>query len=130
MATKTDAPAASPVRVRHRSLIAATMRTVITRLATGQCTVEDKVLIHALAEWADRLDHPSLCIRGEKLPTTIEELLREALRIGVDASMDWWTASFNQSAYAHLENGDQLRAAVCADALPELLARYYLLPKK
>lgn len=115
-----------PVKVRHRSLIAAILRAAAMRISGKVVEVDDNALVTALGSLALRLDHPALQLRGTP-PSTVEDLLREALRLGTQTGVDWWTALPSQTPYYHIDDGDQLVATVCADALPELLARYYLL---
>jgi len=126
VAKTTEAPPAP--RFRQRSLIAAILRAAALRIAGNRIDVDDSALVTALANIGVKLDHPALTVRGLP-PTTIEDLLRQAVRLGVEAGLDWWTAKPSSSPYAAIENAGQVVEAVITDALPELLTRYYMIEK-
>lgn len=120
-------PETPPVRVRHRSLIAVTLRAAALRILGGQVGVSDATLSKALESLSQQLDHPAYCMKTAGMPESIEDLLREAVRIGVDAGVEWWTGTADSSPYQDVTYGEQLVARVQADVLPELLTRYYMI---
>lgn len=117
-----------PARKRYKSLVAMTMRTAALRVLGGQVGISDATLATALNDVASRLDHQLYTV-GEH-PKTIEELLHEAIRIGVNAGSSWWTGTKPEDPYYDISDTEQLVGRVCSDALPELMVRYYMLEDK
>lgn len=128
MSTAAQPVATPPLRFRQRSLIAAILRAAALRIAGNRIDVDDSALVTALANLGAKLDHPVMTMRGQP-PATIEDLLRQAVRMGAEAGLDWWTAKPGTSPYATMENAGQVIEAVVSDAVPELLTRFYMIDK-